>query len=270
LFPVDLRKSFEQIVRFAIAKLNLKEVELAVDTHKCRSWSKYTGLSTRRTKYDEGTDVVWEWVVISIVKPVPIPLMALPYPQGADLASLTIDLLMYARNLPLKIKLCLFDRGFYSGHLIDFLEAKGFKYLMPVPENAAVKKYAAQTERIRDFRHTINYNKHKSKWSPKTKIVVIKGFKEYNLYYATNLPTSYNLVRIYPRRWQIETNFRVAKEAKIKSKSNELIIRYFFFLVQLLLVVAWNTTKKLVKQISFKRYMIELIQILKTTQKGIT
>ncbi len=89
--------------------------------------------------------------------------------------------------------------------------------------------------------------------------MIIKGVREFDLYFATNLRTSYKLVQIYPRRWQIETNFRVIKEAKIKSKSNYLIVRYFFFLVQLLLSIAWNLTKKLFVQISFKRYLAEIV-----------
>ncbi len=155
LFAIDLRKQLEKIVRFALKKLNLYEVELAVDMHKCLSWSKFSGLNTRRSKYERGTDVVWEWVVISMIRPVPIPLMALPYPQGGDLATLTIDLLRYAQSLPIKIKHCLFDRGFYSGHLIDYLEAESLKYLMLVPGNSAIKKYSLLTDKIKDFRHGI-------------------------------------------------------------------------------------------------------------------
>jgi len=266
-FECDIRRTFEQIVRFAIRKLNLFEVELAIDTHKHRAWCKNAGLNVRRTKYEEGTDIVWEWVVLSVVRPIPIPLMALPYPQGSDLATLTIDLLRYAQSLPIKIKLCLFDRGFYSGHLIDYLEAEGLKYLMLAPETRAIKRYAVETERIKAFKHTFCYAKSKSKWLPTTKIVVIKGLRDYNLYFATNLRTSYELVRIYPRRWQIETNFRVSKEAKIKTKSNESIVRYFYFLIQLLLVVAWNATKQLIQPITFKRYLAAILKQSLATRK---
>ncbi|MBS3080119.1 hypothetical protein J4221_01490 [Candidatus Pacearchaeota archaeon] len=48
--------------------------------------------------------------------------MGVPYRQTDDLDALTIDLLKYAKTLPLIIDLILFDRGFYHANLIDFME----------------------------------------------------------------------------------------------------------------------------------------------------
>ncbi|MFW6013855.1 MAG: hypothetical protein ACOCQG_01660 [Candidatus Nanoarchaeia archaeon] len=39
-----------------------------------------------------------------------------------------------------------------------------------------------------------------------------------------------NYVLTYKRRWRIETNYGVEDEAKIKSKSINYLIRYFYFL----------------------------------------
>lgn len=269
LYEEDLQHNFEIVVRNVLKKFKVKKVELAVDTHGSLYWGKNAGLKVRQIKRERGTNEAWEWVVISMVKPVPLPLMALPYKQGSDLASLTINLLKYAMSLPFKIKLCLFDRGFYNGHLIDFLEAKQLPYLMLVPANKAMKKYAELTNIIKDFKHTIVYKREKSTWKARTKIVVAKKVRDFNLYFATSLPTSLSLVWTYPRRWQIETNFRVIKEAKIKSKSNHSIIRYFYFMVQLLLHLAWNLTKKVFGNIQFKRYLAELVEQFRLLQ-GVT
>ena len=208
-----------------------------------------------------------------MVKPVPMTLMALPYRQGSDLATLTIDLLRYVNSLGVKVDLALFDRAFYIGHLIDFLEAERMKYLILVPENERMKFYAEHTETINAFRHVMNYDKEKSTWKPSTKIVVIKNVQKgetvFDLFFATSLAASMSLLRIYPRRWQIETNFRVMDEAKIKSKSNEHIVRYFYFMVQLLLHLAWNVTKQLVGYVQFKRYLLGLIACF-SVEQGIT
>ncbi len=261
LFEEDIRHNYELVVRKAVRDLKLKDVEIAIDTHKSFYWGKHGGLNVRGTKCEQGTNLVWEWIVVSVVKPVSLPLMALPYRQGGDLTSLSIELLEFVKSLKLNVKLSLFDRGFYIGRLIDYLEAKRVKYIILAPQNAAIKRYISQTESIASFAHTISYAYKKSKWKPKTNIVVINDDKrKLQFTYATNLPCNRCIFELYRRRWQIETHFRVAKEAKIKSKSSISIIRYFYFMIQLLLTVTWTMTKKLIHPISFKRYLAKLSQ----------
>ena len=65
-----------------------------------------------------------------------------------------------------------------------------------------------------------------------------------------------NLVVTYKQRWQIETDFRVQDEARIKCKSKEIKIRYFLFLYELMLQAIWACFYK--KEASFKEFIIEL------------
>ena len=263
LYEEDLRRAFELAVRRVLKGARVKSCVLAFDTTKELYWGKHAGLYVRGIKAERGSSEAWEWLVVSMVKPFPLPLMALPYRQGSDLATLTIDLLKYVTSLGLIVDVALFDRGFYIGHLIDFLGSEKIKYLILVPENERMKKYAALTDSVRGFTHQMVYKKDRSSWKPQTKIVVIKNVhkkgRTFDMFFATNLPASSNLLVIYPQRWQIETNFRVMDEAKIKSKSNIHIIRYFYFLVQLLLHVAWNATKTVLRiKITFKKYLAEI------------
>ena len=273
LYEEDLRRAFELIVKDMLKKLRIRRCVIAIDTTKELYWGKHGSLNVRGIKYERGAEEAFEWLVVSMVKPVPMTLMALPYRQGADLATLTIDLLKYVKSLKLHIDVALFDRAFYIGHLIDFLEAEHLNYLILVPENERMKFYAEHTETIRAFKHVMNYDKDKSTWKPRTKIVVIKdvqkGENVFDMFFATSLVASMGLLRIYPKRWQIETNFRVMDEAKIKSKSNEHIIRYFYFMVQLLLHLAWNVTKRIIGCVQFKRYLLGLIKHF-SEEQGIT
>jgi putative transposase len=242
-YEEDIRKAFELIVQDMLKKLRIRRCVIAIDTTKELYWGKQAGLNVRQIQHERGAGEAFEWLVVSMVKPVPMTLMALPYRQGADLATLTIDLLKYVKSLKLHIDVALFDRAFYIGHLIDFLEAERLNYLILVPENERMKFYAEHTETVRAFSHVINYDKDKNTWKPRTKIVVIKNVQKgenvFDVFFATSLATSTGLLRIYPKRWQIETNFRVMDEAKIKSKSNEHIIRYFYFLISMLLHALW-------------------------------
>ncbi len=273
LYEEDVRRAFELIVQDVLKKLKIKRCVIAIDTTKELYWGKNGSLNVRGIEYERGAEEAFEWLVVSMVKPVPMTLMALPYKQGADLATLTIDLLRYVKSLKLHVDVALFDRSFYIGHLIDFLEAERLNYLILVPENERMKFYAEHTETIRAFRHKMKYQKKKSTWKPSTKIVVIKNVKRgesvFDVFFATSLAASTSLLRIYPKRWQIETNFRVMDEAKIKSKSNVHIIRYFYFMVQLLLHLAWNVHKRIVGYVQFKRYLLNLAKLF-FPEQGIT
>ena len=274
LYEEDIRRAYELVIRKVVKKLKVKHCVLAFDVTKELYWGKHGSLNVRGIKHERGADEAFEWVVVSMVKPFPFTLMALPYRQGSDLAGLSIGLLKYVKSLGMKVDVALFDRGYYSAHLIDFLEAEKLKYLILVPENEKMEEYAEQTEKINSFVHVMNYKKDKSSWKPRTKIVVFKdvhkGDKVFDVFFATNLSTSYNLLSLYPKRWQIETNFRVMDEAKIKSKSNEHIIRYFYFTVQLLLHVAWNVTKNMFGHVQFKKYLAELAKQLFLLRQGVT
>ena len=65
----------------------------------------------------------------------------------------------------------------------------------------------------------------------------------------------------YKKRWRIETNFRVQDEAKIKCKSTEMKIRYFFFMFEQLLQTIWICFYK--DEASFKEFLIEMSKVSK-------
>jgi len=259
-----LKKAFEFNTRKAIARMGFGKVTLAIDTTKELYYGKHAKLNARRIKYDNGTDTAFEYIVVSIVGPKPLPLMALPYKPGQDKATLCKELLEYARSLKINIGCVLFDRGFYIGELIKYLSSVKLKYLIFVPQNEAMKKFIAETDSINSFHHEMKWNKDFTWWKTQTKIVVIKSRyfnqkkKEWQDCYwcfATNLNQSLHLISKYKQRWQIETDFRVHDEARIKSKSNEPIVRYFYFLTSLILVANWQVNRLIYPKVCFKKYL---------------
>ena len=236
---LDLKKAFEFNTRKAIGRMGLGRVVLAIDTTQELYYGKNGILNVRQIERGKGTDEAFTYLVISVVEPKPLPLMALPYKQGDDVTTLVKELIAYARSLPFIIKLILCDRSFYIWDLISYLSSIHMKYLIFVPQNKAMKKYIAQTNLIASYEHVRKYNKYKTNFFGKTKIVIIEDVINKNNYYwcfATNLKQSVYLIYKYKQRWQIETDFRVQDEARIKTKSNYAIIRYFYFMTSLVLV----------------------------------
>ncbi|MFB5606376.1 MAG: transposase [Nitrosarchaeum sp.] len=270
-----LKKAFEFNSRKAIARMGLGRVTLAIDTTKELYYGKNGKLNVRRTKYEKGTNTSFEFIVLSIVDPMPLPLMALPCRQGQDKAALCKELLNYAKSLKIKINCVLFDRGFYIGELMEYLSSVKLRYLIFAPQNKAMKKFIAKTDSVNLFCHEIKWNKNFSWWKTETKIVVIRSkffnqkkkvLEDCYWCFATNLKQSLNLISKYKQRWQIETDFRVHDEARIKSKSNELIIRYFYFLTSLILVANWEVNRLVHPKICFKKYLKIIEESSKTEE----
>ena len=261
-----LKRAYELQVRHFLKKLNIKKVELAIDGKQDLYYGENGSLNVRQIKHENGADEAWEYVVISIIHPVKIPLMAVPYKQGDDLDKICIELLEYARSLPIIIVKILFDRGFYHAHLIDYLESRRegrpLPYLIFVPKNEAVKEYIEKTKgKLGIFKHQMRYKKEKSSWKPATTIVVCKDVgknkegEPYDWVFATNLKPSRRLVRDYRKRWNIETGFRIMEEGKIKTKSNSPLVRFFYFLLRALLMLVWVMNNIIRVFMTYKSYL---------------
>ena len=261
-----LKRAYELQARDTIKKLRIKNVELAIDGKKDYYYGKNGSINVRQIKPEYGADEAWEFITLSTVYPVRLPLMSIPYKQGDDIAKICIELLEYARSLPIQIRKVLFDRGFYIWQLIDYLESKKngkpLPYLIFVPQNDAIKEFIAKTERnLGVFTHKGDYSKEKSTWKPSTTIVVCKNAgkdkdgKPYDMVFATNLKPRWNLVFEYRKRWNIETGFRVMEEGKIKTKSNSPLVRFFYFLLRCLLTLIWALNNIISIPMRYKSYL---------------
>jgi len=263
-YEEDFRAAFEKQVRKALKHLSVRYAKLAFDITTEPFYGKARTLHIIETK-GESYGAEFKFITVCLItRNKQISLMALPVRLGNQ-TKLAIDLLEYCETLFAGIRLALFDRGFYIAELIDYLEAKRIRYIILVPEKKGkLQEYVRQTQELGKFIHHMKYAKEKSTWKPKTMIVVYKGIGEYDWIFATNINfrTRVEYIWHYKRRWQIETNFRVEDEARIKSKSTCYIIRYFYFLVSLLLHLLWIVNKNMHYYAPFKRYLDNIEQAM--------
>jgi hypothetical protein len=257
---------FESIVRWAlpILKLKGKHVKLGVDVTEDSTWTEYGAQNTRPSTHKNMHHIqTWQYLNISIIEPFFVPLMSLPYRQTDDLDTLVISLLKYVKTLPLIIDLVLYDRGFYHAHLIDFMEnlrgKQPIPYLIFARKTEAVKDYIYLTNHFDWFEHTMKYSKDKSVWHPKTTLIVWKPdpivHPDIAWPFATNQEPRQELMDTYPKRWNHETGFRVHDEGHIKSKSSHPLIRFFYHLLGMLLLIIWRIQSVRKQHVVFKRYL---------------
>lgn len=270
----SLKRAYEIGIRKILSRFSFRRVELAIDGKQDLYYGEHGSLNVRQIPNEHGAEEAWEYIVLSMVWPVRIPLMAVPYWQGADKAELCIELLEYARTLPFVIKNIFFDRGFYNANLIDYLESATTKCPLPytifVPQQDPIKRYIEQTKgNLGVYKHEFAYAKEKSTWKPHTTIVVCKNVSKdkngepIHWAFATNTKPSRQLVREYRKRWNIETGFRIMEEGKIKTKSNNPLIRFFYFLLRALLTALWTLQSAVRENFTYKRYLRVLETLLR-------
>lgn len=175
---------------------------------------------------------------------------AVPVRVGAVLAADVARMLDRVKQSGIRVKVVLLDRGLANhSDILCWLEQRGMWYLGLYPKYANVKPLVKAME-------------SDTLWAPfvvggvQTTLVAMKD-GTYVWTWVTNLRYGrfgwYR--RLYRRRWNIETGFRVQDEARIKTKSIDIVVRTFVFLAALLLYNVWKT---LPLHMPFKRFLIRL------------
>lgn len=207
--------------------------------------------------------------------PLIVPLISIPVCVGHNMAQKVMYCTREAEDLVGEIRLMLFDRGFYSKELMTELSRCGYRYLIFVPKNRMVKR---ELESMRDderkaLEYEFWYNRDKHKYYGKTILAFLKRIydhrsgKHYDWTFATNteLIELDNMIKEYRKRWRIESMFRVHDEARIKSKSRNIKIRFFYFTYSQVLLLLWALIFK--QKVGFKEFLIILNEVAREREE---
>lgn len=254
-----------QYVKYLIKKQRLGIVDLVGDITEENFYGKVKGLYIIPWTGKEGVVGKFHYLVVSILfRNKMLPFYAVMLHLGESKAELLGKAVTLCQELGLKTGKILLDRGFYSGAVIEELKMRQVKYLIFVPKNTLFKCMLEGTDRSVIVEHEIKYNANFTLNKVKTNIALVKNVLDYDWVFATDLllKNIKRYVSIYRRRWNIETMFRVHDEARIKTKSKMPIIRLFYFIIGILLVLLWNLYQK--GEITFKLFVIKLFTESKT------
>jgi hypothetical protein len=198
-----------------------------------------------------------------------MPIFSIPAQMGVSTAHDIeyIDKKVQKHNIFGNVDLSLFDRGFYSKEVMYKLDRRNIPYLILVPKTELVKKEFESMKEggTKGLDRLYSFHKNDDKYEFKSRLNFIKGIfnRKTDSYldwcFATNFEeeTLGGFIRTYKKRWRIETGFRVQDEAKIKTKSVDIKVRYLLFVYAQLLQAHWALIFK-EDDVSFKKYLIEL------------
>jgi len=262
---------YSKAVRIIGKRFNLSEqdVVLALDHTDEEFYGDVQGFWIHGWTGEAGVTGKFKFLTCALVSsdiPQKIPLFSIPVHVGYNLAKNVIFCLSIVRSMVRSIKLVLFDRSFYSKELIMALTDANYPYLIFVPQN---KRVAAELAQMTEGeRKTIHYefelNKDRTVLRGETTLAFLKKVldpsngKVFDWAFATNqeqINLDY-IVPTYKGRWRIETGFRVQDEARIKSKSKDIRVRFFFFVYEQHLQLLWAVLYK--EEVSFKEFLLEL------------
>jgi len=245
--------------------LRNRQVALAFDITDEPFYGKVEGFWIHAEQPVRGCTGCFKFLTISAVSHEnKLILGSLPLSRGADLVELILELLQQAKTF-VHPEILLFDRGFDNLELLARLQEAHVRYQILWRKQAWATKILKKMKRgeVKEVIKVRKYSKDKSTFKIKVRYVFIKRYrrfangKAYNWVFATNTSlTGKEIVREYMLRWNIETDFRVQDEARIKTKSTRPEVRLFYFLISCLLLFVWNATQKF--EISFKKFLITL------------
>ena len=259
-------------------KLNEKDVMLAFDYTDENFYGDVQGFDIHGWTKKDAITGKFKFITCSIVSddiPEKIPLISLPIRLGHYKSDVILRCLSLIKDYIGKIDLILFDRGFYDKDLMYELSKNEFPYLIFVPKHEDKKSILYPMEKGDEVAiyNEFKVNKNKSNYVAENILVFLKQIynkksdKEYDWVFATNKEELLlmKLIRVYKKRWRIETQFRVQDEAMIKCKSKDMKVRYFLFLFEQMLQTIWICFYK--DDLTFKRFIVELN---KTSKKWCT
>jgi hypothetical protein len=262
---------YSKTVRIVGRRFNLSGQDgvLAVDYTDEEFYGDVEGFWIHGWTGEAGVTGKFKFLTCALVSsdiPQRIPLFSIPVHVGQNMAWNAVFSLSIVRSMVHSVKLVLFDRGFYSKELIMSLTDAEYPYLIFVPRNRKVEAELAQMaegER-KTIRYRFELNKDHTILRGETTLAFLRkaidptNGKTFDWAFATNqdeINLDY-IVPTYKGRWRIETGFRVQDEARIKSKSKEIRVRFFFFVYEQLLQLLWTVLYK--DEVTFKQFLLEL------------
>ncbi len=248
----ELKESFEKAINKVLDKairqgrLQRKVVDVAIDYTLIHYYGDGAHPDIVRSKDDRGTNKYFGFITLDVVnKDCRLTVKAIPIfgdLRKESQASLVRQLVEYAKS-KFKIRYVLMDRGFASAETFRALKELKVNYIVPLPEDIRVKGLIATLKPpfvVKDYLRGGEIIPN---------VVLVNGQKGL-MKLATNIklsnddvPLLNRLPIIYGERWGIETGYRVKKrQGMVKTTSNNYKVRFFYFMLSILLYDAWILT----------------------------
>ncbi len=254
--PAFIEQNFSHFCEQKIRRMHLGACDVIIDVTEEDFYGKVEGLWLHPWTGEKGVKAHYKFLLCSVKYrnqkyPVAVRMLNL----GSDIAKAIGFALHACKNAGLLIRTVLLDRGFYSANNIRELKEQEVLYLVFAKKSKNLVCMLESMQKSVIIEHRMILKKNKTNTKIDTNLALVKDFRDNDWVFATNLDLScLEIAKRYIIRWNIETDFRVQDEARIKSKSKRPEVRLFYFIIALLLFFVWQATQKGV--LTFKKFVI--------------
>jgi hypothetical protein len=219
------------VKQLKMRRLRLKDVAVAFDWHDQPYYGKpVPGMVG--TKPKRGTCYAFSFLTASILTAGRrLVLCIVPLSSREGLSELVLGLTARVQKRVNRIGYMAFDNGFQSSELILELQRRRISFILPLRDTAKLKRRQRWMRYAKRFTYTTQ---------GVTVDVVEAEDERWTYFLATNIAASpKRILRLYKRRWGIETSYRKIREFLPKTTSRSWVVRVFNFLLACLIYNAW-------------------------------
>ena len=212
--------------------LRLKDVGVAFDWHDQPYYGKPTpGMVGAQPK--RGTCYAFSFLTASILTPRRrLVLCIIPLTSREGLSALVLGLIARVQKRVEGIGYVAFDNGFQDSELVKELQNRRIPFIIPLRDTMKLKRRWRWMRYARRFNYTTQ--------GVEVEMVEAQDAKGRRYFLATNMGDSpKRVLRLYKRRWGIETSYRKIGEFLPKTTSRRWVVRVFYFIFACLIYNAW-------------------------------
>lgn len=243
--PVQVLEAFDQIVKQNVQALWKKRklqnrVAIALDWHDVMFYGNPATPMVIGTQHKKGSCYAFEFLTCSVlVAGERIVVAVLPIFTKKDIPSLVKHGLERLSGLGIKVRYVTLDGGFFSIDTLRFLENQKIRYILHMHFTSKIKKM--RLWKNRRFRYRTNkHTRGKNQQAEFDVVVAYDESKKYKYILATNFHySSDTLLRMFNKRWGIETSYRMVNQFLIKTTSLQYVVRLFHYLFACVVYNAW-------------------------------
>jgi len=234
-----LKRRVKRAVKLAKRRFGDRKFAIAVDYTDEMFYGDEEQAPVVGTKHKDGSNYAFKYLTVNIVMAgCRFFLFAYPiFARGENWFYLekVLDLL---EEFEVKTYVILLDREFNDSKSLCLLQERGYKYIIPADQDSKFERWKKAADRFPAiFRG----------WSvAEVETTLIMLEEEEQIYgYLTNLPedfyrdNAFVLSELYSKRWGIETAHRVEDDFRIYTTTRNGVIRYFFFVISVLVYNLW-------------------------------
>lgn len=215
-----------------------KSIPIAIDWHDVMYYGDHDDDMVLGTQHKNGSNYAFQYMtIVALVSGKRVILGVIPIYQRKDIYQLVIELIAKIRKSRIKIRFLTADKGFFDSRLIKFLKNRGIQYIIHMPRTKQIKK----RELVIGKRFVYTTNNHKRSEQISFDVVVAYDeIKKHKYLFATNISYRANtILKLFRKRWGIETSYRVSNEFLARTTSKNYTIRMFLYMFAVLMYNLW-------------------------------